>query len=252
MKMQTFKGRAALVTGAGGGIGRAVACALAAEGASVVVADIVDAGSETVALIEAAGGTAVFVRTDVQSSADTVAMVREAVTRFGRLDIAINNAGIDPEVASEAEWDEAAMARILGVNVQGVFLCLKHEIAQMLTQGGGAIVNLASAAGVVGVANKPAYTASKHAVVGLTKASALQYASRGIRINAVCPGAVDTQMLQDNLGGGVDKALVGANHPIGRLASPEEIARAVLWLCSEDSGYVVGHALVVDGGLTVQ
>lgn len=250
--MQKFAGKVALVTGAGGGIGRAVACALAAEGASVIVADIVEAGQDTVGLIEAAGGRAAFVRTDVQSSADTAAMVRQAVTRFGRLDIAINNAGIDPEVAPEAEWDEAAMARILGVNVQGVFLCLKHEISQMLKQGGGAIVNLASAAGVVGVVNKPAYTASKHAVVGLTKASALQYASRGIRINAVCPGAVDTQMLQDNLGGGVDKALVGANHPIGRLASPEEIARAVLWLCSADAGYVVGHALVVDGGLTVQ
>ncbi|MDO8862961.1 glucose 1-dehydrogenase [Haliea sp. E1-2-M8] len=250
--MQKFAGKVALVTGAGGGIGRAVACALAAEGASVIVADIVDAGRDTVALIEAAGGRAAFVRTDVQSSADTATMVRQAVTRFGRLDIAINNAGIDPEVAPEAEWDEATMARILGVNVQGVFLCLKHEIAQMLKQGGGAIVNLASAAGVVGVVNKPAYTASKHAVVGLTKASGLQYASRGIRINAVCPGAVDTQMLQDNLADGVDKALVGANHPIGRLASPEEIARAVLWLCSEDAGYVVGHALVVDGGLTVQ
>ncbi len=250
--MQKFAGKVALVTGAGGGIGRAVASALAAEGASVIVADIVDAGRETVALIEAAGGRAAFVRTDVQSSADTAGMVRQAVTRFGRLDIAVNNAGIDPEVAPEAEWDEAAMARILGVNVQGVFLCLKHEIAQMLAHGGGAIVNLASAAGVVGVVNKPAYTASKHAVVGLTKASALQYASRGIRINAVCPGAVDTQMLAENLGGGVDKSLVGANHPIGRLASPEDIARAVLWLCSEDAGYVVGHALVVDGGLTVQ
>ena len=250
--MQKFSDKVALVTGAGGGIGRAVACALAAEGAKVVVADIVDAGRETVALIEAAGGSAVFVRTDVQSSADTAAMVQEAVTRYGRLDIAVNNAAIDPEVAPEAEWDEAAMARVLGVNVQGVFLCLKHEIAQMLAQGSGAIVNLASAAGVVGVANKPAYTASKHAVVGLTKASALQYASRGIRINAVCPGAVDTQMLQENLGGGVDKSLVGANHPIGRLASAEDIARAVLWLCSEDAGYVLGHALVVDGGLTVQ
>ncbi len=250
--MQKFSDKVALVTGAGGGIGRAVACALAAEGAKVVVADIVEAGRETVALIEAAGGSAVFVRTDVQSSADTAAMVQEAVTRYGRLDIAVNNAAIDPEVAPEAEWDEAAMARVLGVNVQGVFLCLKHEIAQMLAQGSGAIVNLASAAGVVGVANKPAYTASKHAVVGLTKASALQYASRGIRINAVCPGAVDTQMLQENLGGGVDKSLVGANHPIGRLASAEDIARAVLWLCSEDAGYVLGHALVVDGGLTVQ
>ncbi len=250
--MQMFSGKVALVTGAGGGIGRAVACALAARGASVVVADIVEAGRETVALIEAAGGSAVFVPTDVQSSADTAAMVAEAVTRYGRLDIAVNNAGIDPEVAPEAEWDEATMTRVLGVNVQGVFLCMKHEIARMLTQGGGAIVNLASAAGVVGVANKPAYTASKHAVVGLTRASALQYGSRGIRINAVCPGAVDTPMLQENLGGGVDKSLVGANHPIGRLASPDDIARAVLWLCSDDAGYVVGHALVVDGGLTVQ
>lgn len=250
--MQQFHNKVALVTGAGSGIGAVVARSLAKGGARVVAVDVAGSGQDTADAIVAAGGEARFLQCDIQDSAAVAATVAAAVDQFGSLDIAVNNAGIDPEVAPVAEWDEATMERVLSINVKGAFLCLKHEVAQMLKQGGGAIVNLASAAGVVGVPNKPAYTASKHAVVGLTKASALQYASQGVRINAVCPGAVDTPMLEGNLIPGSDKAMVGGNHPIGRLASPDEIASAVLWLCSDGASYMVGHALVADGGLTVQ
>lgn len=250
--MAEFQDKVALVTGAGGGIGREVALQLAAAGARVVVADVSDAGQQTAAAIEAAGGEALFVATDIRDSAQVAALVAQAVARFGGLDIAVNNAGIDPEVAPEASWDEAILDQVLAINLKGVFLCMKEEIAQMLTRGEGRIVNIASAAGVTGVANKPAYSASKHGVVGLTRAAALQYAARGIRINAVCPGAVDTQMLDNNLGAGVDKAMVGHNHPIQRLATAAEIAAAVLWLCGDSASYMAGHALVVDGGLTVQ
>lgn len=250
--MQDFNGKVALVTGAGSGIGAVVAKTLAAGGARVAVVDVAASGEQTAQAIVAAGGEARFLQCDIQDSAAVAATVAATVEHFGRLDIAVNNAGIDPEVSPEAEWDETVMERVLAINVKGMFLCLKHEIAQMVEQGGGAIVNLASAAGVVGVVNKPAYTASKHAVVGLTKASALQYAPKGLRINAVCPGAVDTPMLQGNLPPGFDKSLIGANHPVGRLASAEDIARAIIWLCSDDAGYVVGHSLVVDGGLTIQ
>ncbi|WP_116364035.1 glucose 1-dehydrogenase [Parahaliea mediterranea] len=250
--MQQFENKIALVTGAGSGIGAAVARALAAGGARVAVVDVTPGGQATADAINAAGGEAIYLQCDIQDSAAVAGAVAQTVAHFGALDIAVNNAGVDPEVAPEADWDEAAMERILSINVKGLFLCMKHEIAHMLGQGAGAIVNLASAAGVVGVANKPAYTASKHAVVGLTKASALQYAARGIRINAVCPGAVDTPMLDHNLPPGVDKSLIAANHPINRLASPEEITQAILWLCSDSASYVVGHSLTVDGGLTIQ
>lgn len=250
--MQQFENRTALVTGGGSGIGAEVVRALVSGGARVAVLDVSSAGQELVDTIVGAGGEALFVHCDIQDSNSVADAVGQIVAQWGRLDIAVNNAGIDPEVAPEAEWDEAAMEKVLAINVKGTYLCLKHEIAQMLNQGGGAIVNLASAAGVVGVANKPAYTASKHAVVGLTKASALQYAPQGIRINAVCPGAVDTPMLAENLPPGVDKNLIGANHPIQRLATPAEIAEAITWLCSDSASYVVGHSLTVDGGLTIQ
>jgi len=250
--MTAFTDQIALVTGAASGIGRAVALALAKAGASVAVADMSPAGAQTESQILECGGEAAFFQVDVRDSAAVETMVNGIVARFGRLDIAVNCAGIDPEVAPEPTWDEADMDNILSINVKGVLLCLKYQIAQMLKQGSGAIVNVASAAGLIGVANKPIYTASKHAVVGLTKSAALQYARQGVSINAVCPSAVDTPMLDANLDDASLKPMVADNHPIGRLAAPEDIATAILWLCSKESGYVTGHALVVDGGYTIQ
>lgn len=247
-----FEGKTALVTGAASGIGRETAMAFAREGAKVVVSDIAAAGQDTVAAITQAGGAAIFVRADVSYAADVQAMVARAVEAFGRLDVAVNNAGIDLEVAPEAEWDDVAFARIMAINLQGVFLCMKHEIAAMLGHGGGAIVNVASLAGLIGVANKPAYTASKHGVVGMTRASALQYGRRGIRVNAVCPAAVDTPILEANLASPDYRSAVDAAHPIGRMGQPADVASAILWLASPAAAFVTGHALAVDGGLAVQ
>ncbi len=178
-------------------------------------------------------------------------LIARTVAAYGRLDIAVNNAGIDPEVAPDADWDEQMFDRIIGVNLKGVFLCMKYEIAQMLKQGGGVIVNVASIAGVSGVSNKPAYTASKHGVIGMTKAAALQYARKNIRINAMCPGGVDTPITEQNHGGDMDfLARMQNAHPIGRIAGPEEIAAGILYMCSEGASFMVGHAMVLDGGLT--
>jgi len=249
-----FSGKVALVTGAGGGIGRATAEALAAAGAKVVVGDVsVKGGEETVALITGKGGTASFVQCDVSDPAQVQAIVDHAVATYGGLDIAVNNAGVDPEVAPAAEWKLEDFDRIHGINTRGVFLCMKAEIAAMLKRGGGAIVNIGSFASVAAVVNKPAYTASKHAVLGMTKAAALQYARDGIRINAVCPGGVRTAILVDNVGTSSEAAAaVDAAHPIGRASEPAEIAEAVLWMASPASGFVIGHGLVIDGGLSAQ
>jgi NAD(P)-dependent dehydrogenase (short-subunit alcohol dehydrogenase family) len=248
-----FSGKSVLVTGAGSGIGRATAIAFAAEGADVIACDVDDAGGEaTVATIRKAGSQAEFFHADVSRSADCVAMVERAVSRFGGLDIAFNNAGINIPVAPIADIDEAVWQRIVGINLTGVFLAMKAEVPAMLRRGGGAIINTASVGGLIGTAGVTAYCATKHGVVGLTKSAALDYIKDKIRINAICPGGTRTAMLEEWFKHPeVEKAAI-AGTPIGRMADPAEIARSVLYLASDESSFMVGHSLVVDGGLTAQ
>jgi NAD(P)-dependent dehydrogenase (short-subunit alcohol dehydrogenase family) len=252
-----FEGKVAFVTGAGGGIGRAAALAFAREGASVVVSDISEQDArETVRMIEEPGGRALAVGCDVTRSGDVKAALDQTVETFGRLDVAFNNAGVEQEPKAAAELTEEEWDRIVAVDLRGVFLCMKHEIPLMLEQGGGAIVNTSSGAGVRGFEGQAAYVAAKHGVVGLSKAAALDYAPQNIRINAVCPGIIDTPMM-DRFGGGTpegkERELAGAAaaQPIGRAGKSEEIAAAVVWLCSDVASFAVGHAMVVDGGQTV-
>jgi len=248
-----FQDKSVIVTGAGSGIGRAAALAFAAEGANVTVADIDDQhGQATVALLRELGAQAEFVRVDVSRAADCAAMVEHAVNRYGRLDVAFNNAGINIGVAPIADVEDAQWERIVAINLTGVFLCMKHEIPAMKRSGGGAIVNTASVGGVIGTAGVTAYCATKHGVVGLTKSAALDYIKDGIRINAVCPGGTQTAMLAEWFKDPEVERSAKAATPIGRMADPAEIARAVLFLASEESSFMVGHALVVDGGLTAQ
>ena len=242
-----FEGKVALVTGAASGIGRATAVAFARSGAAVVVADVDPAGGEqTVALAREAGGRAVFQRCDVSSAAEVEALVARAVSEFGRLDFAHNNAGINSITVDE--WDLGNWNRSLSVNLTGVMLCMKAEAAVMLPQGGGAIVNTASINGLVGNASQPAYTSTKHAVVGLTRHGALKWARSGLRVNCVCPGVIETPMTQGISARPEIRKIMENMTPLGRFGRPEEVAQAVLWLCSEASSFVTGHALVVDGG----
>lgn len=244
-----FEGKVALVTGAGSGIGRASAATFAREGAKVVVADInAEGAEETIRLIEAAGGEASFAKTDVSVAADTESLVEHAITTHGRLDYAHNNAGVLGAMSKTADCTEEEWDRIMGINLKGVWLCMRQEIPRMLENGGGAIVNTASVSGIVGVRSFPAYVASKHGVAGLTKAAALDYARAGIRVNAVCPGFIDTPLV----GFTADDDKRGAMLPIGRLGTPQEVAEAVVWLCSDAASYVTGHTLVVDGALTAE
>ena len=250
---QRFAGKSVLVTGAGSGIGRATALAFASEGARLIVADVNEPdGLATVAAAQERGTEAEFVRADVSRSGDCAAMVERALARFGRLDVAFNNAGINLSVAPIAEVKESDWDRILAVNLTGVYLCMKHEIPAMKRGGGGAIVNTASVGGLIGTAGVTAYCATKHGVVGLTKSAALDHIKDGIRINAVCPGGTRTAMLSEWFKHPEVERAALAGTPIGRMADPIEIARAVLFLASDESSFMVGHALVADGGLTAQ
>jgi NAD(P)-dependent dehydrogenase (short-subunit alcohol dehydrogenase family) len=248
-----MEGKVAIVTGGSAGIGRATALAFAARGARVVVADVEEEGGrETVEMVERDGGEAVFVATDVSSPDDVARMVATAKERFGRLDIAFNNAGIEGDLAPLVEYSLDTWNRIVGINLTGVWLCMKHEIPLMLETGGGSIVNNASILGTVGMATAGPYTATKHGVIGLTRVAALENAEKGIRVNAVCPGFIETPMVMER---GVH---AGENqevyddlvelHPVGRLGKSEEIADAVVWLCSDGASFMAGHPLIVDGG----
>ena len=251
-----FDGKSAIITGAAGGIGRASAIAFSREGAGVVVADLDLEGCEqTVAMIKAEGGNAVAIKTDVSNSSDVQAMVKKAVDEFGSLSYAHNNAGIEGAVGMTADYDENEWDRVLRINLKSVFLCIKYEILEMLKAGGGAIVNTSSIAGLVGYMTMPAYAASKHGIVGLTKTAALEYAGRGIRINAICPGGIQTPMV-DRMSATQDKeefeAMIKAMHPIGRIGQPEEIADVAVFLCSDKASFVTGHALAADGGFVAK
>jgi NAD(P)-dependent dehydrogenase (short-subunit alcohol dehydrogenase family) len=252
--MSGLDGKAALVTGGASGLGRASALALARAGATVTVADVnEDGGKETVALVsDEAGRDADFVRADVTQPDDVAAMVDRTVARWGHLDCAVNNAGMTGTAAPTADYTLDDWNRTIALNLTSVFLCLRYEIPAMLERG-GSIVNMASGAGLVGFAGLPAYVASKHGVVGLTKAAALEYAAHGVRINAICPGSTRTPMLEGFMGGDeqVERMMTRAV-PLARLGRPEEIAEAVVWLCSDAASFVVGHALAVDGGSVVQ
>ncbi len=249
-----LENKVALVTGGSSGIGRASALAFAREGARVVVADVmVDAGEETVGMIKKAGGDAIFVKADVTKAGEVEAMVTKAAEAYGRLDYAYNNAGIEGAQALIADATEENWDRVIAINLKGVWLSMKYEIPQMLKQGGGAIVNTASVAGLVGFPNMAAYVASKHGVAGLSKTAALEYAKSGVRVNAVCPGVIRTPMVERVIGNDpeVEKDMT-AMEPIGRLGTPEEIAEAVVWLCSDAASFVTGHTMTVDGGLVAQ
>ena len=244
--------RVALVTGAATGIGRETALAFAKAGARVVVADVAVAeGEETAHRIEAAGGRAIFTRTDVASSEDVERMVATAVSEFGRLDYAFNNAGIAPRGRPVAEMPEEDWHRVMAVNLTGVWLCLKHECAQMLKQGGGAIVNTSSIMGVASGPGLAAYSASKTGVIGLTRSVALDYARSNIRVNAVCPGGIGETAITERADNKADMEQLKMATPMGRLGVPREIADAVVWLCSEQASFITGQALTVDGGFTV-
>jgi len=252
----TLTSKVALVTGAASGIGRATALTFAREGAKLVIADMnEEGGQQTVHMITENGGDAIFVRVDVSNATEVEAMISKAVETYGRLDCAHNNAGVTQRAyPPTSEFPEDDWHRVLAINLTGVWLCMKYEIPQMLKQGAGAIVNTASVAGLVGLAGRSAYVASKHGVVGITRTAALEYATQGIRINCVCPGYIRTPMVAyviQHEGSQLEEQMI-VREPIGRLGTPEEIAEAVIWLCSDAASFVTGHTMTVDGGLVAQ
>lgn len=249
----SFAGKVVLVTGAASGIGRATALAFGRAGASVVIADVsVDGGHATAAMIVENGGKALFVQANVTRAAEVETLLDKIVYHYGRLDCAVNCAALQTAPARLDELEEEEFDRVLGVNLKGIWLSMKYQLRQMLKQGdGGAIVNLSSSYGLVGAPLQGVYAASKHALAGLTKSAAAEYAKDGIRVNALCPGAVRTPMLARAIGGeaAAEKKLRAA-HPMNRFAEPQEIANAALWLCSDQSSFVTGHELAADGGFT--
>lgn len=249
-----LEGKAAIVTGGAAGIGRATALLLAEHGANVLVADVSEsAGRGVVDEIGAKGVEARFLKTDVADDGDVRRMVQECLSAFSRLDIAVNNAGIEGEQAPTARCDPENWQRVIAINLTGVWQCMRHEIPPMLEGRGGAIVNMSSVAGLVGFPNLPAYVAAKHGVIGLTRAAALEYAQDGVRVNAICPGVIRTEMVERVTGGDPETERSYADmSPVGRMGTPEEIAEAIVWLSAEGSSFVTGHPLVADGGLVVR
>lgn len=246
-----FESKVALVTGGNSGLGRAIALAFAREGAKVVVAARrVSEGEETVTMIRDSGGEALFVETDVTSTEAVKSMIATCISKYGALDCAVNNAGIiGTPFIQTADYEEAVWDKVVDINLKGVWLCMKYEIPEMLKAGCGAIVNMSSVAGLKGGRVGSAYYASKHAVVGLTKAAAMEYAPQGLRINAVCPAVIETPMADGAFSTDEElEARIIAMHPIGRLGRPEEVASATLWLCSDSASFVTGITHPVDGG----
>lgn len=251
---QQFLGKVALVTGGASGLGRVSAIALAKEGAKVVVSDVsVGEGEATVQMITQAGGQAIFTKTDVTKSSEVEAMVAETIKTFGRLDFALNNAGVDGVRARTADYPEDLWHQVININLTGVFLCLKQELPVMVKQGSGVIVNMSSVAGVTGFPGHAAYTASKHGVIGLTKTAAIDYAKLGIRVNAICPAYTRTPMVTRMLEQTPDlEAKLISRVPLRRLGTAEEIAQAVIYLFSGAAAFITGHSLVMDGGIIAE
>ena len=247
-----FNGKVALITGSSFGIGRATALAFAQKGAKLILADWAE-NPEALAELKAAGADFLFVRCDVSDEAQVKAMIEQGVARFGRLDYAFNNAGIEGEVGDTVACSTANWERTMDINVKGLWFCMKYQIPHILAVGKGSIINCASIAGLVGFPTRPAYVASKHAVVGLSKTTALEYATTGLRVNAICPGVIRTPMIERATGGSKEvEAQFEAMEPMKRMGEPEEMASAVLWLCEDGAGFVTGQAIAVDGGWTAQ
>ena len=251
--MSTFQDKVVLITGGTSGIGRATAVAFAREGASVVITGRrAEEGNRTLELVQAAGREGLFVRADVSKAAHVENTLATLLARFGRLDVAFNNAGVEDIAAPFHEQTVENYDRVMGINVKGLWLSMQAEIRQMLKQGGGAIVNTSSVGGLIAIAGNATYVATKHAVLGFTKGAALEYAKQGIRVNAVAPAAIDTEMVQRFASEQAVRDQLARSHPMGRIGQPEEVAQAVLWLASPAASFVTGHTLVVDGGYLVK